>query len=1517
MSDIDFTNASFDFLGDNTNTDFLQNAPVRPPLKPQNACEIAKATALVNNEGEEDKSDISTNLQITGEDPRVRAAMQSSATDNKDKRTQKLLERPANDIIKGLSSTLKSKVSPETDLVVNAATKLSKPEDVMRADFDEVLSWVDNNRKLDSMISARSEEIDKNTNWAKSAGDFLETVVPGYGAIADHVHRYQQSGKPSDLILRGTSADELADHIMSLPQAKQEAALSKLLDTVEASETLAGNKNSMYNQDLLNSIRMRLKEGPHRHDVWWKVPASDIYDDTMDVFNFLDVKGATDIVRHLVKKAFLTKGTEEAISHATGRGSLLDATNKISPDGAQEALATDNVIKAAEDLGNTPEEVIDRVMPTPEGLNNPVAMKSDFLKYDPTTLLSEQAEKEMASKRARNIIKASGANLEVRPELSKTFYSVNNPTDLPGYKGTVRFRFGSKGEEALTYEEAKSAANRLVGERTQLVTKNADGVFVNAKAGDKNVYLQVDQHIVYDPKMDAGVNELAFGTVGGVRDNPYILNPYRRFKEEIMKSYFGNKSVIRGVQAKVSRQAKTVQSLRGEDVEVFNSLVEKGNSEGKVYRSYKEAREASDNRINPTSYKAYQEYRDVQDTLHRIDNSDARRRLAQGNYKHMNVDGEDVFVRPEIDKPTYVEDPNKLGNGNVGGYAYDITSKEKVKLSPEVIDDIYGKGGLIAVRRGTTELDGGGFTQLIVRDKGAINPLPEVVLPYREGYFQRFYKDVSFMVSRPVNKVVNGFDIESREVLGLMPDLKSAKDMAAAIEGADVTFSRESNQTLRDLGGITEFGQLPTSQRKRGELIMGPEGKPAETLDPMEALVRQYSSIERKLGKDYVDLMKQRWINDYGQFLKGEHKGTFPLEFNNSVIDAQEAKKVENILGKRDVFKEAKSWYDHIRVAEGARDEPLFASFNREMENTISRLMLQDKTFKAGTLKVLDKALKKADLKQLATTWAIVGRPLFQIPTNMMQLLYIVARNPVDGMFSAAQTVPLGMALLTRSTSSWKGVSKGLAKAFRMSQPEFERFVDGFMESGLHNPQLSDDFLRYTKASYKGVSAESMKWGFLPSPFKISRELQGKSVMYSNMGGYIQAYKDFKNAKGHFPVTPRERSTVLANADLLLQSQNSVDRFKFQEGANPLSFALQFMQHVTKLFYDIVLDPAVKLTSGKSIGMNPSAFAETRGQAAKTLFGVLALFGTQGWLGQTEGTKVSDNIRILAEDHGINAPDEAWDMFNGGLVNLLINSFIDGSVNVTGRVTPAGVIDNWVDYMLDNPTQVDMLGASGSALAALTQTAATMKAFALNTNLPVKDRVQYVLATAPRMLLGVDDVYKAYAAYNTGRMLSGKDAEVAGVTKDEAILRAFSFHSWNEVYTLMERNEAFDRQERVKGFGDMGVKFINDSLVKAQDLTKEQQLEMINTKLIPAVADMCPKGLEDDVLRYVTSRMLHQRDLLGNRLEQTLKDSSLDETLHNLKLLRDRYDGDANVKSSIEFQIKTLQEMIDTNLENK
>ena len=569
---------STDFLGNMPEIgDFLEETAVRPPLRPEYAGELATSAATLMDT---ERTPIENNLAITGQDPSVDVAMADASRYVRQLKVEEIMSHGTpQQIAAELPMLAQAGLGNEAQMMAMAVTKITDDSIAAKQEGEELAnklgtltSWITNQREQNAMLDEFEAKMLHESSWTDLAVDFAEALTPIYSPIAERTQRESlTNGGIADILQRSGATDEIAQAILNAPQDQQQDILLKALDAIEAAETAVGNKNAMLSLEIVADLRNKINEGAASVDTW---SLSNTLSEMVGAFDLLEVGSAKSAVKWIVKKAFPSTGSVTR----KNKGSLLDAINHEDQALAQKTLSTE------EDLGevigahgNTVDDVINRVTPQPEGMQDGLGLKGDFLAYDPSVLHSRFEQRDMAGNVARRVQKSIGNSAEVRMELAETFAS-----EVEGSLGKLRMRFGPDLEDSYTYEEAVSASNNFVGEKVSLVKRTDDG-FVDAAEGDTDVFIQVDTEVFFDPKRDAGAGELAGKAETGLRDNSYLLNPWRRYDASIMKAYFGHKSMSRGVQLEFLEKMKPIQKLKGVDSDVFNDLVRQGDAAEKVF----------------------------------------------------------------------------------------------------------------------------------------------------------------------------------------------------------------------------------------------------------------------------------------------------------------------------------------------------------------------------------------------------------------------------------------------------------------------------------------------------------------------------------------------------------------------------------------------------------------------------------------------------------------------------------------------------------------------------------------------------------------------------------------------------------------------------------------------------------------------------------------------------------------------------------------------------------------------
>ena len=182
------------------------------------------------------------------------------------------------------------------------------------------------------------------------------------------------------------------------------------------------------------------------------------------------------------------------------------------------------------------------------------------------------------------------------------------------------------------------------------------------------------------------------------------------------------------------------------------------------------------------------------------------------------------------------------------------------------------------------EVDGQWVNQLLVRNspnKGFTRALKddEAVLRYRKGYYPVMYDANYFIKMR--------FKVGRQTVVKTVASARDKGEVEHAIRNLqidhpDAEFFRTDAAPLRndtsaffdeeDWGNLTNNGM--TLQKHRGERL-GDAGSDLYKMghehlkDPLEAVATQIHKLSQRVAmRDYLDTVKNRWYQNYGQYLE-------------------------------------------------------------------------------------------------------------------------------------------------------------------------------------------------------------------------------------------------------------------------------------------------------------------------------------------------------------------------------------------------------------------------------------------------------------------------------------------------------------------------------------------------------------------------------------------------------------------------------------------------------------------------
>lgn len=1473
----------------------------------------------------------------------------------------------------------------DRELVTASAQLLEDgtPQSARRS--DGLVGFGQINAEAERLLRQAEYDIGDERTYGQFWGDFATFLIPFVNEADQSVLRATVSDVENDNFSLSQFAydtgfvNRVANTYVTLPNDQKLQYLSHVVDNIKEGKNLWGGTNTIVQQDIIDQLSDKIKEGAATADEFTANNLVDEIERGIDRFGpfsipslirrtlgaglrklgHTSVRSGSDVAENAaratvdmeqtgptrIRMTWDADGniiqTKEKVISPTRKnaGTVIDNINETNPDLVQTVLGrADDKTAAAQKGGLTVDELADRVIPQPEQALSPGGINSKFLDTEseaiergirnssPTQLLTP-AERDAVFDRIQQRAEAlSGNQLGDTAHMSRVVEN-DNPQSL----GTLRATYGNAENKPFdSLEDAETVAANLPGVETSVVYRDpATGDLLPAeqfRGRDGDFLVQVESTHTFSPT-DAttfsvdGSRPLTFGDS---TYTPFLLPPTRRINESILNPV--SSLVDRNVNlvAQYEDLVRPAFGLGGDNFDALNFLLNKGD-EGQIVYTRAEAQQVADAagvKFSDRIWEGYQAVRQFYDTVYEARNARHYSRLNNDGFRNFTGENFQGFAKPSPAVPDFANVREVIDLDT--GLPRPITQAE--------LNDLYNAGGIAAQFDSAKTVAGRKFQWgVTTRNKGRFEALPSHTLSRRTGHIDRFYTETGFIIRRQADEVINGITVNAQDappgIVGIYPTRADAERTLTRLqaENEDVNFSialsRENQELLDFYNGGVGHGYVPTHQRGRGEVLLGPNGNPAQTLDPTTAALKTLNQLRRELNTDLVDTLKQRFVNHYRAIL-GDNVREFPANLDAAI----DARKLADEVGRgnvnSNVAQEAEILHDYINLIDQTETGQLSRNFNRVMSRWEESLLSSDSNVRNFLGRQVGSIIDTdivGSMRYLATMFNIIGRPLYQISGNVLQNLNIVASSPIRGTMSVAQSIPLLIGFAARNRPGSDGLFKGLGRAFGMNGADFRKLINAAEDSGLiTGAGLADDFLGQTARLYKNLARDSAKASALSrtmrhiNPVSLSSKAQEATIRYGNVVAYIHAFKDYRRANRAIdPFSRGAQDAIINRARRLTHTQNSIDTLAYQNKTNPLAFMMQFMQFTHKMFIDIVADPVAKAAFNKQIGINAGPFTRSRAEAAVLLAGVGGVYGLQGFLGEGPGIQATDSLRLQAERAGIQVSDEAWDAFKGGMVNSLIRQGLDANTNAVGRISPAGYIDGVINFFDHNQDGIQMLGAFGSVWDELWMAGKAIGTFYENPEVSKAETVTRVMQETGRLFAGFRDAERAYVALNYGLAVSNSDLSATEkLNANEAILAAFSFRSFGEIYQATARNEAFKRKDSVRRIAQVYAREMNRNIAALGPDAGFNELTDVMTRYMLQARASVPDGMrqlmEDEIKRMV----LREEDFLLAKLRNLTAASTYEASIDRLEKLKFQIQDDNELRS-----IDELINILKTNAE--
>lgn len=1053
----------------------------------------------------------------------------------------------------------------------------------------------------------------------------------------------------------------------------------------------------------------------------------------------------------LKEEDLLTKGGMKVVP-TTRRNSNIVDTEYLEAPLRKSVLEQQGGLKAVQEAnGLSVEDTVMRQVPTPNdqaegGFNNPI--DNNTVLNDITLMDNDQTS--IGMRLARDVERQAGTSLEAKHSDTKFLGYKDDDNSIGVY--TFRMQDGARGGFS-SYVDAEEAASRgLAGTEYKIVEEN----------GQFFAEVKVEHYL--NPLNDVTGFHIDYSKTIGPIAGKLLPTGQRTLGSEVLKGLQALKSVHRSrVQKMENKYKAAVKGLSYEQGFLLDSALKKGADEQVAWSNsaqFKKATSIDDEAV----FNAYRQMREIYDETWAIRNKNYYNKVRKANLKFVD-DGLDGNLGKVLN-------PNsKKDLKTADGLIYDVETKQLVK--PD------GSKGFSYVRLTEPVKHEGGTLRYVARvPSERVKPLPMNLLNKKKGHIDRYYRDTGWLVQKSRKANVEGKEVDIKPQITHIVGSEADAKRIAEREGGDYIRARE-NDELDEIFATSDDVQFTygsSHTKKKGEMLKGPDGGDANTLNTFESMGRTIASTQKAFDYNMMETLKARFYNEFGDLL-AEKKATPFKEKVGDMFSKDAVKKG----GNKKRLQEATNWHQYIRMLENNERAALLKSIDGAVSNFFDPLLN-----KVG--RTTDSVAALQSFRKTVADLVVVWNPLYQIKQNLVPAMYLASTKGTDGILGSLATAGLRKAL--------KGDFTRISKILGITEEQSKVMIDELRTSGLIDAVgRSNDFLDLARgdldvgATTLGKATKQKTKKYLGGlAYDASKKGQEASIVLMNLISYMAEFR--KAVKAGEPLTGKTKATISFRAQKNLQSQNSMDMFWFQDSKSIVGLAFQMYQHMYKVFLDVVLEPQYRTltgaaemiikrelsnNAGKVIGKEAGGFAETYAQALVTSFVTYGAWGLKGGMGENIGGFVEDKVREYFPELGNSQMGNI--ILNGGW-NETLNGAIralggEGAVDLTSTYGPAGLLDMANDFIIEGFPNFNFAGVSGSVVGGVAESLGSATALAVTPNIDTAEKAMAIASELLEPLQGVKNIDKAVVAYAFEQMpfassLSGTQK----VTAIEGILLA-------------------------------------------------------------------------------------------------------------------------------------------------
>jgi hypothetical protein len=509
----------------------------------------------------------------------------------------------------------------------------------------------------------------------------------------------------------------------------------------------------------------------------------------------------------------------------------------------------------------------------------------------------------------------------------------------------------------------------------------------------------------------------------------------------------------------------------------------------------------------PNEIKTLRNWRDFWDANYYLENFDVVRTLNAHGFQMFRNATTELYAKP-------------IAKNSQLGKMYDPLTDSVVNITPDVIDDLYNKGGTIARLRRPTE-----FTSNVPTSSGTkavtdsteymiVRNTPneylrkfrdsDAVLNYKDGYYQIRYKAPRF-----IDEI--SFDSAGRETgrkaVAVAGDTAEAQRFAdkQAIQNPDKKYNVRHDKNEMSRGSDDWFDVNSTkgrvAQRHRGKLLedatgINHLGDGSYIVNPVESAIRASKSIAgRTVNRPMLEAAKARALDQFKDVFPSNGMGG--SRFPNSVSEIGAAGK-----GSSSHVADARTTFEYIHYLENGYINSIDEFVKAQWNNVATALG------ERGFSTTERMALRAGEATGGPTSFA--KNFVFQayIGTNVLRN-WIVQTNQVVRTF-AYNTKAWLSGSMPKLIGEYGAIKSGLLKNPSSDGLAFTRFMD---ESGLLDSVDKQNLVRGSLLDAAGSSSKTAR--LLGKAVEIPRKVGFDAGESMNLLGHGAAVFDRWKRAGH------------------------------------------------------------------------------------------------------------------------------------------------------------------------------------------------------------------------------------------------------------------------------------------------------------------------------------------------------------------------------------------------------------------